>query len=86
MQVMTDSKNNIGYVEIVPNAKVAYSVEFDEVYVGDFDDQNNVVGIELLDAKTYKPGDLQKLMSRAKAEAVRQFGNGQPSETGKRSA
>jgi hypothetical protein len=86
MQVMTDSKNNIGYVEIVPNAKVAYSVEFDKVYVGDFDDQNNVVGIELLDAKTYKPGDLQKLMSRAKAEAVRQFGNGQPSETGKRSA
>jgi hypothetical protein len=61
-------------------------VEFDKVYVGDFDDQNNVVGIELLDAKTYKPGDLQKLMSRAKAEAVRQFGNGQPSETGKRSA
>jgi hypothetical protein len=86
MQVVTDSKNNIGYVEIVPNAKVAYSVEFDKVYVGDFDDQNNVVGIELLDAKTYKPGDLQKLMSRAKAEAVRQFGNGQPSETGKRSA
>jgi hypothetical protein len=86
MQVMTDSKNNIGYVEIVPNAKVAYSVAFDKVYVGDFDDQNNVVGIELLDAKTYKPGDLQKLMSRAKAEAVRQFGNGQPSETGKRSA
>jgi len=86
MQVMTDSKNNIGYVEIVPNAKVAYSVEFDKVFVGDFDDQNNVVGIELLDAKTYKPGDLQKLMSRAKAEAVRQFGNGQPSETGKRSA
>jgi hypothetical protein len=86
MRVVTDSKNHIGYVEIVPNAKVAYSVAFDTVYVGDFDDQNNVVGIELLDAKTYKPGDLQKLMSRAKAEAVRQFGNGQPSETGKRSA
>jgi len=86
MQIATDSKHNVGYVQIVPNAEVAYSVEFDKYFVGDFDEGNNLVGIELLDAKSYNPGDLQKLMSQAKAEALRQTGQGQPADTRKRSA
>jgi hypothetical protein len=71
MQISKDSKHNVGYVKIVPTAKVAYSVEFDRYYVGDFDERDNLVGIELLDAKSYDPGELQTLMSKAQAEARR---------------
>jgi hypothetical protein len=86
MQITTDSKFNVGYVRIIPESKVAYSLEFDENFVADFDDKDNLVGIELLDAKSYKPGDLQSLMSRANAEAMKQRGEGNSEPTGKRSA
>ena len=74
MQITTDIKFNVGYLKINPNGKVAYSVEFDKNYVADFDDKDNLVGIELLDAKSYNPGDLQALMSRANVEALKQRG------------
>jgi uncharacterized protein YuzE len=76
MQISRDTKHNVGYIRIVPMAKVAYSVEFDRVFVGDFDERDNLVGIELLDAKSYQPEDIQKLMSRANDEARKQRGQG----------
>jgi uncharacterized protein YuzE len=76
MKISNDSKYNVGYVKINPMGKVAYSVEFDKNFVGDFDERDNLVGIELLDAKSYKPEDLQKLMSNANAEARKLRGQG----------
>jgi hypothetical protein len=76
-------ENNVGYVKILPNGKVAYSVDFEKNFVADFDANNNLVGIELLDARSYQPGDLQSLMSKANAEALKLRDSG---ETDKLSA
>jgi len=85
MQNTTDSKHNVGYVRIIEDTKAAHSAEFDKDFVADFDDKDNLIGIELLDAKSYKAGDLQKLMSRANVEALNLRGRGNP-ETSQRSA
>jgi uncharacterized protein YuzE len=82
MQLTRDTKHNVGYVKIVARGKVAYSIEFDKDFVGDFDERDNLVGIELLDAKSYEPSDLQRLMSRAMAEAHRLRGQGGVSAAG----
>lgn len=71
MQITNDTEHNVGYIKLVPAGKIAYSVEFDKYFVGDFDERDNLVGIELLDAKSYQPDDLQTLMSKANAEARR---------------
>jgi len=86
MQITTDSKFNVGYVRIIPKAKVAYSVEFDKNFVADFDERDNLVGIELLDAKSYKPGDLQSLMSKANLEGLKQREEANSDPTSTRSA
>lgn len=86
MEVTADAKYNAGYIKIIPKVKVAYSLEFDKNYVADFDDKRNLVGIELLEAKSYKPGDLQTLMSKANAAAQKDGGRGDSEPTSKRSA
>jgi hypothetical protein len=83
MKISKDIENNVGYVKILPNGKVAYSVDFEKNFVADFDANNNLVGIELLDARSYQPGDLQSLMSKANAEALKLRDSG---ETDKLSA
>jgi uncharacterized protein YuzE len=83
MKISKDMENNVGYVKILPNGKVAYSVDFEKNFVTDFDANNNLVGIELLDARSYQPGDLQSLMSKANAEALKLRDSG---ETDKLSA
>ncbi len=83
MKISKDMENNVGYVKILPNGKVAYSVDFEKNFVADFDANNNLVGIELLDARSYQPGDLQSLMSKANAEALKLRDSG---ETDKLSA
>ncbi len=83
MKISKDIENNVGYVKILPNGKVAYSVDFEKNFVTDFDANNNLVGIELLDARSYQPGDLQSLMSKANAEALKLRDSG---ETDKLSA
>jgi len=77
MKISKDIENNVGYVKILPNGKVAYSVDFEKNFVADFDANNNLVGIELLDARSYQPGDLQSLMSKANAEALKLRDSGQ---------
>ena len=86
MQITTDSQLNVGYIKIVPKTKVAYSLEFDDTYVADFDHNDKLVGIELLDAKSYKPGELQSLMSRANAEGIKQRRGSDPAPVVTRSA
>jgi uncharacterized protein YuzE len=76
MKITNDAQHNVGYIKINPMGKIAYSVEFDKYFVGDFDERDNLVGIELLDAKSYKPEDLQRLMSNANAEARKLRGQG----------
>jgi len=83
MKISKDIENNVGYVKILPNGKVAYSVDFEKNFVADFDANNNLVGIELLDARSHQPGDLQSLMSKANAEALKLRDSG---ETDKLSA
>ena len=86
MEISADTEYNVGYVKIIPKAGVAYSLEFEKNYVADFDEENNLVGIELLDAKSYKPGDLQNLISKANAAAQKERGRGDSEPTVKRIA
>jgi hypothetical protein len=86
MEIAADVKYNIGYVKIIPGGKVAYSVAFEKNYVADFDDRDRLVGIELLDAKTYQPGELQSLMSKANLAAIDQRERCESGLMGKRSA
>jgi|RhiMetdeSRZDD1v2_1073273.scaffolds.fasta_scaffold4720691_1 uncharacterized protein YuzE len=68
MKVTNDVESNTLYIELV-EGKTARSIEVTDDVVADFDRSGTLLGIEVLDAKSYDPGDCQRLISLANAAA-----------------
>ncbi len=60
-----DSKSGAGYHRVASGeAKVAYSVEIDDMVIADYDEHGTVLGIEFVDAKQHL-GDVEKYVKLA---------------------